>query len=42
MAIQFGETNFLDFLSFGCGDNDEDDRFLLVDLGVHGDARPEF
>jgi hypothetical protein len=39
---RFGETNFLDFLSFGCGDNDEDDRFLLVDLGVYGEVRLEF
>jgi hypothetical protein len=42
MVNRFGEINFLDFLSFGGGDNDEDDIFLLVDLGIHGDARPEF
>jgi len=37
MANWFGEINFLGFLSFDCGDNDEDDRFLFADLGMLGD-----
>jgi len=41
-AKRFVETNFLDFLSFGSGDNDEDDRFLFEALGVLGDVRPDF
>jgi len=32
-TIRFGETNFLDFLSLGGGDMDDDDRFLFSGLG---------
>lgn len=39
---RFDETNFSDFLLFGCGDNNEDDRFHLADLGVLGNSRLDF
>jgi len=42
MVNRRGKTNFLGFLLFGCDDNDEDGRFLFVELGVLGDAMPDF
>ena len=37
-ANRIVETNFLDFLSFDCGDNDEMTDSFFANLGVFGDA----